>query len=433
MPLFKNVASQKIAVYAIDKTTGAAKTGDSGAITAYVSLDGGTPAQTNDANPTELSSTNMPGWYVFDMTQSETNCNMLVLAAKSSTPNILIDQVGPIYTQLENIAANVTQISGDATAADNLEAAADGTGYNLGGGAVVSASVTGAVGSVTGAVGSVTAGVTLANDAITAAKIATDAITEIQSGLAIDSTVMKSASYTAPDNASITAIKAKTDNLPASPAAVGSEMTLISAYDAAKTAAQASDVALVQKKVKVELMTAQTFERPESSTRTYLIDLWLLDAPDVAPTISVSNEAGTSRNGNLDSTTMTGITTKHYQSTYTVAAAHALEQLIFAATVTEGGAAEVYGTATIVQDDNAGKIDALYVSAITGIAEPTGKPAAGAGLYSKINYLFAASTQKGEFNKTAGTHKVYKSDNTTVLGTRTISDDGTTQTTTAVS
>ncbi len=39
----------------------------------------------------------------------------------------------------------------------------------------------------------------------------------------------------------VDAIKAKTDNLPASPAAVGSEMTLTSAYDAAKTAAQPGD------------------------------------------------------------------------------------------------------------------------------------------------------------------------------------------------
>jgi len=37
------------------------------------------------------------------------------------------------------------------------------------------------------------------------------------------------------------AIKAKTDGLPASPAAVGSAMTLTAAYDAAKTAAQAGD------------------------------------------------------------------------------------------------------------------------------------------------------------------------------------------------
>lgn len=39
----------------------------------------------------------------------------------------------------------------------------------------------------------------------------------------------------------VAAIKAKTDNLPASPAAVGSAMTLTAAYDTAKTAAQAGD------------------------------------------------------------------------------------------------------------------------------------------------------------------------------------------------
>lgn len=50
-------------------------------------------------------------------------------------------------------SVNVVQISGDSTAADNLESACDGTGYNLGGGSVVAASVTGAVGSVTGSVG----------------------------------------------------------------------------------------------------------------------------------------------------------------------------------------------------------------------------------------------------------------------------------------
>lgn len=56
-------------------------------------------------------------------------------------------------------SVNTAQISGDSVAADNLESAADGTGYNLGGGSIVAASVTGAVGSVTGAVGSVTGAV----------------------------------------------------------------------------------------------------------------------------------------------------------------------------------------------------------------------------------------------------------------------------------
>ena len=41
-----------------------------------------------------------------------------------------------------NFSSNVIAISGDTTAADNLEAACDGTTYNIGGGAVVAASVT---------------------------------------------------------------------------------------------------------------------------------------------------------------------------------------------------------------------------------------------------------------------------------------------------
>jgi hypothetical protein len=57
-----------------------------------------------------------------------------------------------------NIKADALAISGDTVAADNLEAAADGTGFNLGGGSVVAASVTGAVGSVTGNVGGNVAG-----------------------------------------------------------------------------------------------------------------------------------------------------------------------------------------------------------------------------------------------------------------------------------
>jgi hypothetical protein len=62
--------------------------------------------------------------------------------------------------------------------------------------------------------------------------------------IAQDGTVMKAVSYVAPDNATITTINNKTTNLPASPAAVGSAMTLTAAYDAAKTALQATDVAV---------------------------------------------------------------------------------------------------------------------------------------------------------------------------------------------
>lgn len=85
-----------------------------------------------------------------------------------------------VSTTTAQIGVNVVQVSGDATAADNLEAAADGTGYNLGGGSVVAASVTGAVGSVASGVTVSTnndkTGYGLANNAITAAVVADGAI-----------------------------------------------------------------------------------------------------------------------------------------------------------------------------------------------------------------------------------------------------------------
>lgn len=74
------------------------------------------------------------------------------------------------------LGVDVVSISGDATAADNLEAACDGNTYNIGGGAVVAASVTGSVGSV--ASGGITAA-SIATGAIDADALAADAVDEI--------------------------------------------------------------------------------------------------------------------------------------------------------------------------------------------------------------------------------------------------------------
>lgn len=88
--MFKNVASQKIALFAFDTTTGAAKTGDSANLTAYVSKDSGTVTILGDTSATEMDSTNAKGWYLFDLTQAETNADILLFTAKSSTANIAI-------------------------------------------------------------------------------------------------------------------------------------------------------------------------------------------------------------------------------------------------------------------------------------------------------------------------------------------------------
>lgn len=130
MPLWKNVTSQKAPVYAYDQVAGAAKTGDASNITAQISKDGGASAAVADTNPTELDSTDHPGIYLFDLTQAETNANMILISSASSTADIVIEPL-TLFTIVGDgtrLDADTTAISGDATAADNLESAFDGTG-----------------------------------------------------------------------------------------------------------------------------------------------------------------------------------------------------------------------------------------------------------------------------------------------------------------
>jgi len=71
----------------------------------------------------------------------------------------------------------------------------------------------------------------IGDNVITAASTALDFVTEVQSGLASQASVNTIDDFL---DTEIAAIKAKTDNLPATPAATGDAMTLTSAYDFAK-------------------------------------------------------------------------------------------------------------------------------------------------------------------------------------------------------
>jgi len=102
--MYKNVANQQIAIYAHDTDADAPKTGDAGNITAYISKDGGGVAQSNDVNPTELDATNAKGIYIFNLTQAETNCDLFVLSATSTTNNIQIEPV-MAYTETSPVTA----------------------------------------------------------------------------------------------------------------------------------------------------------------------------------------------------------------------------------------------------------------------------------------------------------------------------------------
>ncbi len=93
-----NTAGQKLQVFAFDHTTGAPVTGDAANITAYRSIDGGTVTVLTDTSATELSATNAPGWYQFDLSQAETNGQSILYTAKSITADVTV--LGGIYAPL---------------------------------------------------------------------------------------------------------------------------------------------------------------------------------------------------------------------------------------------------------------------------------------------------------------------------------------------
>lgn len=198
--MIKNTAGQKVGAQMVSATDGSAFTGS---VTVSVTVDAGTQATGSVGSGAATHEGN--GYQTYAPAQAETNGDLIAFTftgtgavpqtvqvyTRAAAPDVNVTQISGDSTAADNLESytdgttpmpvNATQISGDATAADNLEAAADGTGYNLGGGSVVAASVTGAVGSI--ASGGITAASFGAN-AITAATLDPDVTTELQAGLA---------------------------------------------------------------------------------------------------------------------------------------------------------------------------------------------------------------------------------------------------------
>ena len=127
--MLRNVASQKYRVYAWDATTGLAKTGDAANISAYIQIDDGTAAATNDAAPTEASSSNQPGYYDFDLTQAETNGAKVSLSPKSSTADVAVIACPPvIYTRPQYLSLLGIASDGDLTKVNTLDGHTPQTG-----------------------------------------------------------------------------------------------------------------------------------------------------------------------------------------------------------------------------------------------------------------------------------------------------------------
>lgn len=110
----KNVAGQKWTVFAFDLTDNTPKTGDLAQITANIRIDGVQNA-VDDTNPTELED----GYYEFDLSQAETNGDLLTMCPASSTPDIQVIGVpGAVWTN--TVKAVVDTIDGKVDTIDGI-------------------------------------------------------------------------------------------------------------------------------------------------------------------------------------------------------------------------------------------------------------------------------------------------------------------------
>ena len=106
--MLKNVAGQKIQLFAFVPSTGLPKTGDAANLTAYVSKDHGSVTVLADTSAAEMDATNAKGVYVFDLAQGETNADELTFSAKSSTSDVSIVSRFVTTVPASGVAAQTT-------------------------------------------------------------------------------------------------------------------------------------------------------------------------------------------------------------------------------------------------------------------------------------------------------------------------------------
>lgn len=151
--MFKNVASQKIIVFAFDSTNNTPKTGDAANITAYISKDFGAVTVLGDTTATEMDATNAKGYYLFDVTQTETNADCIMVSAKSSTANIVvIGAPATIFTNPANFTTtsidsngrlDIIKVAGTTQTAKDIGGAVPSVAAGASGGLLISGSNSG--------------------------------------------------------------------------------------------------------------------------------------------------------------------------------------------------------------------------------------------------------------------------------------------------
>lgn len=265
----------------------------------------------------------------------------------------------------------------------------------------------------------------IAADALSAAKLATDAVNKIRDAILSDGTSFPGANIAELGAANLpadidsllarlTATRAGyldelgAANIPADLDALIARLTAARAgyldnLNVGGAVASSAEATAIQNNTRVVRVVPAVIERPDSGSDTFRIELLLYDsmgnmeAPDAAPTVGVVDESGNSRDVNLDATTMTLVSTGRYRSTYTVASTHDLEQLIFSFSVVEGGNTRVYANASIVVDTTAvdftatdrAKLDELHDNRLTATRAGYLDELAAANLPADVDTLLA--------------------------------------------
>lgn len=106
----KNVASQKLILFAFTPADGLPKTGDAANITPYVSKDYGAVTAITDTSASEMDATNAKGYYLVDLAQAETNADTLLFSAKSATAGVVvIASPATVFTTPASFSSDVVQ------------------------------------------------------------------------------------------------------------------------------------------------------------------------------------------------------------------------------------------------------------------------------------------------------------------------------------
>lgn len=117
----KNVASQKLILFAFTPADGLPKTGDAANITPYVSKDYGAVTAITDTSASEMDATNAKGYYLVDLAQAETNADTLLFSAKSATAGVVVIAVpATVFTTPASFASEALATAAALDTVDNL-------------------------------------------------------------------------------------------------------------------------------------------------------------------------------------------------------------------------------------------------------------------------------------------------------------------------